>query len=403
MILLSILIPSLNERADMLAVLLRKLEQQIESCEAKDKVEICVSIDDKERTTGSKRNELMSLAKGEYLIGHDDDDDPPSWYIEELLIACKSGADCFAISGVITTDGKDEKRWFISKDLDYKAIVDSDGRGAYHRYTNHITAVRRDIALQIKFPDQVFGEDYQWATDLKNSGLLKTEYKIDRFPMYHYKFSRKLTKQTAYYSQNNEDEIVSNFFGQFVGTMLEIGANDGQTLSQSLHFISKNWKAALVEPSPKVFKDLLWRHQHNENVYCYGVAIGDKNGKVTLHDSGELLGRGDKALVSTVNVEETKRWTSMNMPFEQIEVDMVTWDTFMEICPYKTYDYISIDAEGCDWSILKQMDLDKLGCMVLCIEHNSLPNLISQYSQYVEPLGFQKLAINGENIIFCRR
>ena len=403
MIQLSILIPSLNSRAGLLASLLRRLENQIEHCNAKNDVEILVSLDDGEKTTGKKRNELVEQAKGRYVIGHDDDDLPGDHYIEELLKACESGADCFAISGIITTDGVDLKRWFISKDLDYKAIVDADRREAYHRYTNHITGVKREIAIQIKFPDQVIGEDFQWATDLKNSGLLKTEYRIDRFPMYHYKFSRKLTTQTMYYGQNNEDEIVSNFFGQFVGTMLEIGANDGQTLSQSLHFISKGWKAVCIEPSPKVFEQLKWRHQHNDYVKCYQVAIGDKNGKVLFHDSGELLGRGDKALVSTVNKEETLRWASRNMTFDTIEVDMMKWDTFLEMCPYRTFQYISIDSEGNDLLILKQMDLDKLGCKVICIEHNGLPNLLHQYSQLVEPLGFKKLCINGENIIFSRR
>lgn len=400
---LSILIPSLNERAGLLASMMRHLENQIESCEVVGQVEILSLIDDRELTTGAKRNELVAMAKGTYITHVDDDDMIPSFFIEELLKATKSEADCFSISGLITTDGADEKVWHISKDLGYGAKFDSQGREYYERYPNHITPMKREIAIQIKYPDQTIGEDFAFATALKNAGLIKTEYRIERFPMYHYKFSRKLTKQTAYYSQNNEDEIVSNFFGQFVGTMLEVGANDGQTLSQSLHFITKGWKAVLVEPSPKVFEQLIWRHQHNSNVKCYQVAIGDRNGKVTLHDSGELLGHGDKALVSTVNLEETKRWASMNMPFEQIEVDMVTWSTFMEMCPFKTYDYISIDAEGNDLMILKQMDLDKLQCKVLCIEHNGLPNLLSQYSQYVEPLGFQKLSINGENIIFCRR
>ena len=400
---ISILIPSINSRAGLLASLLRKLENQIEECDAKEKVEILVNIDGGEKTTGQKRNELVAQARGLFVIGHDDDDLPADFYVEELLKAAESNADCFAISGIITTDGGDMKRWYISKDLDYKSIIDSDGRESYHRYTNHITGVKRAIALQIKFPDQVFGEDYQWAMDLKNSGLLKTEYQIDRYPMYHYKFSRKVMTQTSYYSQNREDETISNWFGQFVGTMIEIGANDGQTLSQSLHFITSGWKACLVEPSPKDFEQLKWRHQHNSNVKCYQVAIGNRNGKATLHDSGELLGRGDKALVSTVNKEETNRWAPINMPFEEVEVDMLKWDSFMEMSGGGQYDYISIDAEGNDLLILKQMDLDKLGCKVLCIEHNGLPNLLHQYSQYVEPLGFKKLSINGENIIFCRR
>lgn len=386
----------------MLAMLLRKLEGQIEACGAEDKVELCVLIDNGEKPTGTKRNELMMMAKGEYLIGHDDDDLPPGWYVEELLIACQSGADCFAMSGIMTTNGVNEKRWFISKELDYKAVIDDNGREVYHRYINHITGVRASIARRIKFPDLTVGEDFQWATELKNSGLLKTEYKIDRFPMYHYRFRQQKPLSYMHYSQNQEDRTISEWFGQFVGTLLEIGSNDGETLSNSLHFVNKGWSACLVEPSPKVFPNLSNLHQYNDKVHCYNVAIGDKNGKVVLHDSGQLLGTGDRALVSTVNLEETKRWASLNMPFDQVEVDMVTWDAFMETSPLKTYDYISIDAEGNDLLILNQMDLDKLGCKCLCIEYNGLPNVMYQISQLVEPLGFRKLAINSENVIFVR-
>lgn len=191
---LSILIPSMYRRAGMLHALCRELNRQIEECNACDLVEILISCDEGVdrggKTTGQKRNELVRDAKGKYCIGHDDDDAPPPYYIEELLKAAESDADCFAMSGIITTDGKEEKRWFISKDLEYCALVDEQGREVYHRHTNHITCVKTEIARQIKFPEVTFGEDYQWMLALKNSGLLKTEYKIERFPMYHYKFLR---------------------------------------------------------------------------------------------------------------------------------------------------------------------------------------------------------------------
>lgn len=407
MILLSVLIPSMFKRAGMLASLLRELDGQIEECNASALIEVLVSCDDGAdaggKTTGQKRNELVAQAKGKYVIGCDDDDLPAPFYIEELLIACKSDADCFAISGIITFDGVNEKRWFISKDLDYKALIDESGREVYHRYPNHITGVKAEIARQIRFPEITIGEDFVWATNLRDSGLLKTEYKIDRFPMYHYKFLHHKTTPKMDYGQNKEDRMIIDWFGLFSGTLLEIGSNDGKTLSQSLLFIERGWKAVCVEPSPKVFPELSKIHASNPNVHCYNVAIGDKNGKAILHDSGELLGTGDKALVSTLNKSETDRWASLNMPFEEVEVDMLTFDSFLEQCAYKKFEYVSIDAEGNDLLILKQMDLDKLGCKCLCIEYNSLPNILYQISQLVEPLGFQKFVINAENVIFTRR
>jgi FkbM family methyltransferase len=205
-----------------------------------------------------------------------------------------------------------------------------------------------------------------------------------------------------YYGQNSEDKLVAEWFGQYVGTLCEIGSNNGEFLSNSLHLISKGWKGVLVEPSQQVYHDLVKLHKDNPSVYLFDGAIGDKNGFVTFYDSGELLGKGDRALVSTVNKEETERWGSINMPFKETEVYMVTWDKFLEDSPYKTFDFISIDAEGNDIAILRQMDLDKLECRCLCVEHNSIPNNVSIIRELTQPLGFKQIGYNQENIILAR-
>jgi hypothetical protein len=182
------------KRAGMLAALLRSLSIQIEECKAEDKVEVLTNVDHGESagglTTGQKRNDLVTQAKGKYIVHVDDDDAVPPYYIEELLKAAESDADCFSISGIITTDGKEEKVWHISKDNNYAAKFDAQGKEYYERYPNHITPMKRSIASMIKFPHQSIGEDYIFATILHKEGLLKTEYRIDRFPMYYYKFVR---------------------------------------------------------------------------------------------------------------------------------------------------------------------------------------------------------------------
>jgi glycosyltransferase involved in cell wall biosynthesis len=185
---LSILIPSLYERAGMLALMLRNLETQIDSLGAKEIVEICVNIDNREKTTGQKRNELVAQAKGKYIQHTDDDDRVPEYFIEELLIASKSDADCFSISGVITTNGFNEKVWHISKDMDYAAKFDHQGREYFERWPNHICPMKRSIAIQIPFPNQTIGEDFDFSKRLHEAGLIRTEFRIDRFPMYYYDF-----------------------------------------------------------------------------------------------------------------------------------------------------------------------------------------------------------------------
>lgn len=139
-------------------------------------------------TTGTKRNRLIEQAKGKYIVFIDADDEVPDYYIEEILKGAESDCDCMAINGVITTNGQDEYKWYISKDNPYIDSVDNDGNKIYLRYPNHITPIKREIAIQVKFPDKFIQEDYEWATEIHKRELIQTEYTIDK-PMYHYKFS----------------------------------------------------------------------------------------------------------------------------------------------------------------------------------------------------------------------
>lgn len=184
---LSILIPTLYKRTEMFVELYSKLNRQIEECGVVGLVQILPKLDGGEKPTGTKRNELVLEAEGEYVVHVDDDDDLPAYYLKEILKALESKPDAVAINGIITTNGRDEKRWFISKDLEYCAVRDEQGRESYHRYNNHLSPTLRSIAIQIPYPDIYIGEDHQYAMALHESGLIKTESKIDR-PLYHYKF-----------------------------------------------------------------------------------------------------------------------------------------------------------------------------------------------------------------------
>jgi glycosyltransferase involved in cell wall biosynthesis len=189
-IVLSILICSLHRRFGMLGVLLRKLEHQIKQSNAEDLVEILVNADGGEKSTGKKRNELLKQAKGRMIVYHDDDDEPSDCYVSEILKALRSDPDAIGINGTISTNGGSIKRWFISKNLEYCTRKDANGVEYYHRYNNHISPVRRTIALQIGFPDQYQFEDFDYAKRLYESGLIKTETIIET-PLYHYRFISK--------------------------------------------------------------------------------------------------------------------------------------------------------------------------------------------------------------------
>ena len=200
------------------------------------------------------------------------------------------------------------------------------------------------------------------------------------------------------FSQNREDLSVLNYFGDYAGTALDIGANSIH-LSNSELLMINGWGAVLIEPSPQVFPDLEKLNSHRDNVYCINVAVSDYNGKSKFYDSGTHLKSGDKALLSSLSKEEIKRWGNTT-DFDEIEVDVVDFKTLLNLSPYKQFEFISIDAEGEDLKILKQMDLTELNCKCLCIEYNSHEQTLNEIKDYCSQFGLTNVLLkNAENII----
>jgi glycosyltransferase involved in cell wall biosynthesis len=182
---LSILIPTLPERKKYLNELLKNLRGQIG-----DSKDVKIVIDDRGRevTTGTKRNDLISRATGDYVWQVDDDDYIYPDSISRILAAIEMKPDVIGINGYITTRGKDRVDFEIRLGNPYEAI-ERDGKPVYLRYPNHITPMKREFALMFKFPDVTWGEDYAWATELHNSGVLKTQIIIEP-TIYHYRYAR---------------------------------------------------------------------------------------------------------------------------------------------------------------------------------------------------------------------
>jgi FkbM family methyltransferase len=99
------------------------------------------------------------------------------------------------------------------------------------------------------------------------------------------------------YSQNSEEDVILDYFGNFKGHLLDIGANDGITLSNSREMIVRGWGGVLVEPSPTAFKKLKYLYLDHSKIDLLNVAIGATNGPAMFYESGSLLDRDDVALV----------------------------------------------------------------------------------------------------------
>jgi glycosyltransferase involved in cell wall biosynthesis len=178
---LSVLICSLTKRSDQLKHLMNKLSSQISNdMYINNTVELLVNIDNGSLSTGLKRNELLGYAKGDYIAFFDDDDEPFDGYIPKIIDAVESGPDCCGMEGIITFSKSGISRMFIHS-IKYKTWFEENG--VYYRNPNHLSPVKRELALQAKFPDKTVGEDYDYSMRLLP--LLKTEVYIKE-PISHY-------------------------------------------------------------------------------------------------------------------------------------------------------------------------------------------------------------------------
>lgn len=200
------------------------------------------------------------------------------------------------------------------------------------------------------------------------------------------------------YSQNNEQNFILHYFQELKGTFLDIGANDGITLSNTYALVKNGWGGTLVEASPSAYERLLKTHNGNHELVLLNYAVGSHDGKIVLHESGELLGKGDIALVSSTREDEVKRWDSLNMPFKDVTVPVKTFKSMLEDTKYKKYDLVSIDIEGMEKEVVPQINFKELETKMAIIEWNG--NDAEFYDNYMFQFDFILRHVNAENRIY---
>lgn len=207
------------------------------------------------------------------------------------------------------------------------------------------------------------------------------------------------------YSQNGEDLIIVEYFKGIPGNLLSIGENDGETLSNSRLLIENGWGGILVEPDLLVFKKLWMLYPNNvPNVWIFNAAISDHNGEGEFYSSGSHLTEKDSGLLSTFFKKSMDKWFGTGTKFNSYKAPIWTFD-YMQSAALNTgrsnrYDYITIDAEDCDILILKQINLQAVGCKCLCIEWNGIEEAKKEMTDYVSQFGMKLHHQNGENLIF---
>lgn len=195
------------------------------------------------------------------------------------------------------------------------------------------------------------------------------------------------------YSQGSEQQAITNYFGDFRGRWLDVGAFDGVCFSNTLRLAELGWSGLSVEPDPHAFCKLLdnYAARNISGVQCLHAFVGDKLGITTFYGTG-----GDA--VNTASEEQREEW-SAHVKYRRFFVPVITvWQVLQHFGAI--WDMVNLDVEGTNLAVLRTMPLAEMQTKLICVEHQTRHAEVKEYC--AEHGLTEELMRNAENIILAR-
>lgn len=170
--------------------------------------------------------------------------------------------------------------------------------------------------------------------------------------------------------------IYESIFGtERPGFLVEIGAYDAVSYSNSSGLLDRGWGGLLVEPVP-IFADLCReRHKSNPNVQVVQKAISNKNEIQKLEVAGPL-----STLSSSLFEEyEALEWSRPSLTKSSLEVETISLNWLLESMSVKpNFELLIVDVEGFEFEVFDGFDLNFWSPQMIIVELSDFhPNLKS--------------------------
>jgi len=151
-------------------------------------------------------------------------------------------------------------------------------------------------------------------------------------------------------ADNKEDDFVINYFNNKKGgIVVDIGAADGITSSNSYKLITEfDWEGILVEPLSQFYQYLQALYANNNKVTTYHNAVDSQRGEAKLWLNPDLATQPGYSSLSS-RVAQLHQMKS----FQTVKTL-----TFNDLALPQKIDFLTIDAEAKDWDIIKAIDFD---------------------------------------------
>lgn len=206
------------------------------------------------------------------------------------------------------------------------------------------------------------------------------------------------------YAQNFEDVMLARAFPGAKGFYIDIGANDPDIDSVTRVFYERGWTGINIEPLAANMRELRAKRPRDTNLE---IAVGEQDGSITFFEIGKWHG------YSTTDAEivEQHRKDGLEVIEHKVPVRKLS-DVLDEHAKNAVIDFLKIDVEGTELSVLRGMDLRRHRPKIILLESkmpvtinmvdrvDEVPDRADEYAAYLKPFGYHYVYHDGLNAFF---
>jgi len=174
-------------------------------------------------------------------------------------------------------------------------------------------------------------------------------------------------------SQDNQDKYLEeNIFKGFKnGFFVDVGANDGISINNTLYFEKyNNWTGINIEPIKSVFQKLSINRPNCININC---TVSNFNGETDF-----ICNTGYTEMISGIKDNYDPRHLNrlerennmMNSTTNIIKINTKKLETILHENNITHINYLSIDVEGAEFEVIKSINFNNVFIDVIGFENN---------------------------------
>lgn len=200
------------------------------------------------------------------------------------------------------------------------------------------------------------------------------------------------------YAQNAEDVILRRaFHGIKNGFYVDVGAADPLIDSVTKHFYDLGWRGINIEPQPLFYNRIKRDRKRDINL---NIAVGEVpgDGQMTTFPFNEGL--------ATLNMQISDHHRAKGLITKAIDVKVQTLENILLKYAKKRIDFIKVDVEGSEQTVLNSFDIKKWKPKVLIIESTFPDTQIQTHSNWEPRLldaDYQFCLFDGLNRFYAHR